>query len=150
MTNVTENPDGNKKPITSVLFVCTMNSIRSPIAEALVKDIFGTKIYCDSAGTREGDTDGFAMAVMAERKLSLENHKSKLVDDLEDLYFDVIITLSPQAHHKILDMTSSEFVEVEYWPTMDPSTIAGSRDQVLEAYRKLRDDLETRIRARFA
>jgi protein-tyrosine-phosphatase len=127
-----------------------MNSIRSPMAEALVKDICGTRIYCDSAGTREGDPDGFAISVMAERGLNLEHHKSKLVEDLDDLYFDLIVTLSPQAHHKVLDLTSSEFVEVEYWPTLDPSTIAGSRDQVLEAYRQLRDGLETKIRTKFA
>ena len=140
----------NKKPITSVLFVCTMNSIRSPMAELLVKDIYGTQIYCDSAGTSRGDFDGFALTVMAERGLSMESHKSKLLEDLEDLYFDLIITLSPQAHHKVLDLTSGEFVEVEYWPTLDPSTIAGSRDQVLEAYRQLRDGLEMKIRKKFA
>lgn len=149
MNTAPSNPDDTNKPITSVLFVCTMNSIRSPMAEQLVKDIYGTKMYCDSAGTSQGDTDGFALTVMAERGLSLENHKSKLIDDLEDLYFDLIITLSPQAHHKMLDLTSGEFVKVEYWPTMDPSTIAGSREQVLGGYRQLRDGLEARIRAKF-
>ena len=149
MNTALDNPDKSEKPITSVLFVCTMNSIRSPIAERLAKDICGTRIYCDSAGTKEGDIDGFAVAVMAERGLDLDRHKSKLVEDLDDLYFDLIITLSPMAHHKVLDLTSGEFVEVEYWPTMDPSTIAGSREQVLEAYRQLRDSLEARIRAKF-
>ncbi len=139
----------NNMPVTSVLFVCGMNAIRSPMAERLMKNICGTRIYCDSAGVSAGNHDGFAIAVMAERGLNMEAHNSKKLEDLEDFNFDLIITLSPEAHHKTLGLTSGEFVEVEYWPTMDPSTIAGSREQVLEAYRQVRDGLEERIRKKF-
>ena len=137
-------------PLTSVLFACTMNSIRSPMAERLFKNLLGATVYCDSVGIEEGETDGFAVAVMSERGLDMASHKSKRFDDLEDIYFDLIVTLSPQAHHKALDLAAGHAIEVEYWPTMDPSTVAGSRDQVLEAYRQVRDALEEKIRSRFA
>ena len=136
--------------VSSVLFACTMNSIRSPMAERLFKSLLGTTVYCDSVGIEEGETDGFAVAVMSERGLDMAGHKSKRFDDLEDIYFDLIITLSPQAHHKALDLAAGQAIGVEYWPTMDPSTVAGSRDQVLAAYRQTRDALEEKIRSRFA
>ena len=138
----------NKAP-SSVLFLCAMNAIRSPMAEYLMKDIFGTKIYAQSAGVREGETSGFAIAAMAARGVDMGGHKPKLLDDLGEDYFDVIITLSPEAHHRAMDLTRTDSVDVEYWPTEDPSTVAGNREQVLEAYSKVRDSLEQRIRERF-
>jgi len=141
------NPYENAR---SVLFVCGMNSIRSPMAERLLKDICGVKIYCDSAGVNAGEMDGFAVAVMKERGLSMESHVSKRLEDMDDHYFDLIITLAPPAHHQTLELTSGDSVEIEYWPTMDPSNVAGSRDQVLDAYRQVRDSLEKKIREKFA
>jgi len=70
--------------------------------------------------------------------------------ELEDSYFDLIVTLSPEAHHGALEFTRSQAVDVEYWPTMDPSTVAGNREQVLDAYRSVRDALDRKIRARFS
>ena len=154
MSGPSDNANGKEAaghaPVTSVLFACTMNSVRSPMAERLFKNLLGTTVYCDSAGIEDGDTDGFAVAVMGERGLDMVSHKSKRLDDLEDIYFDLIITLSPQAHHKALDLAAGQAIEVEYWPTMDPTTVAGSRDQVLAAYRQVRDALEQKIRGRFA
>ena len=144
------NDVAGSAPVTSVLFACTMNSIRSPMAERLFKNLLGATVYCDSVGIEEGETDGFAVAVMSERGLDMAGHKSKRFDDLEDICFDLIITLSPQAHHKALDLAAGQAIDVEYWPTMDPSTVAGSRDQVLAAYRQTRDALEEKIRSRFA
>ena len=146
-TNSTSKTDDDA--IRSVLFVCGMNAIRSPMAERLLKDICGVKIYCDSAGVNAGELDGFAIAVMNERGLKMDSHRPKRLADMEDTYFDLIITLSPEAHHQALDLTGGESVLIEYWPTMDPSTVAGSRDQVLDSYRQTRDSLEKRIRDRF-
>lgn len=137
------------KSVSSVLFVCGMNSIRSPMAERLLKELCGTTIFCDSAGANVGEPDGFAISVMKERGLDMESHNGKRVDELEDLYFDLIITLSPQAHHRVLDLTSSEAVDIEYWPTMDPSTVAGNREEILKAYRQVRDGLDEKIREKF-
>ena len=120
-------------PLTSVLFVCTMNSIRSPMAERILKALHGRRLFCDSAGTDAGEVDGFAVAVMAEKGLDMANHNVKTLEDLDDIYFDLIVTLSPQAHHRILDMTAGQAVDIEYWPTLDPSTVAGSRAQVRRA-----------------
>ncbi len=146
---MTPSEEKSAKPVSSVLFVCGMNCIRSPMAERLMKDLCGTSIYCDSAGANVGEPDGFAIAVMKERGLDMEAHKGKSVEDLQDLYFDLIITLSPEAHHRALDVASSEALEVEYWPTMDPSTVAGSREEILDAYRQVRDSLEQKIRQKF-
>ncbi|MCG6857547.1 MAG: protein-tyrosine-phosphatase [Salaquimonas sp.] len=134
----------------SVLFVCAMNAIRSPMAEYLTRHIFGDQIYVESAGVQAGNRDPFAEAVMAEAGMPFGEHTPSTLDDLADTYFDLIVTLSPEAHHRALEMTRSHAVEVEYWPTFDPSSVAGNREQVMAAYRQLRDTLEKRIRARFA
>lgn len=133
----------------SVLFVCAMNSIRSPMAEHLMKAAYGSRVFVDSAGIHAGDPDGFMISVMAEKGIDLAAHQPSTLDDMEDSYFDLIVTLAPEAHHRALEWTRSQAVDVEYWPTMDPSSVAGSREQVLEAYRQTRDMIDRRIRSRF-
>ena len=71
------------------------------------------------------------------------------VEDLEGLNFDLIVTLSPPAHHKALELTRIHAAEVEYWPTVDPTGVEGSREQQLDAYRAVRDEMLARIRERF-
>ena len=138
-----------KRP-TSVLFVCAMNAIRSPMAEYLTRHLFGDRIYVESVGVQAGARDPFAEAVMAEAGIALGAHTPTTLDDLADTYFDLIVTLSPEAHHRALEMTRSQAIDVEYWPTFDPSSVAGNRDQVMAAYRQTRDTLERRIRERFS
>lgn len=133
----------------SVLFVCALNSIRSPMAENLARALYGNDIYARSAGVSAGSADPFAAAVMAERGISMSDHLPVTLDDLGDSYFDLVVTLSPEAHHRVLQLLRSHAVDVEYWPTMDPSGVAGNREQVLDAYRQTRDRLEERIRKRF-
>lgn len=151
MSDLEKTPGGaaHSAPVSSVLFVCGMNAIRSPMAERLLKSMRGDRIYCDSAGAAAGDVDAFAQAVMAERGLSIATHTPKTLEDLPDIFFDLIVTLSPEAHHRALDLAAGQSIDVEYWPTMDPSTIAGSREQVIDAYRQVRDTLEAKIRKRF-
>ncbi len=133
----------------SVLFCCTQNSIRSPMAESLLKYLHGRRIYVDSVGVRASEIDGFAVAVMDEIGVDLAKHRPKTFDDLEDTSFDLIISLSPEAQHSAVEMTRTMACDVEYWPTMDPSVIEGSREERLEAYRAVRDTLLARIRERF-
>ena len=133
----------------SVLFCCTQNSIRSPMAEALLKYLHGKRIYVDSVGVRASEIDGFTVAVMDEIGIDLTKHRPKTFDDLEDTSFDLIISLSPEAQHSAVEMTRTMACDVEYWPTMDPSVIEGSREERLEAYREVRDALLARIRERF-
>ena len=137
----------------SVLFACAMNSIRSPMAESLLQQMFPHALYVRSAGVKKGEIDPFAVAVMAELGQDISTHKPITFEELEDwegLNFDLIITLSPEAHHKALDLTRTIAAEVEYWPTLDPTTIEGSREQRLDAYRGVRDQLLERIKARFS
>ena len=134
----------------SVLFACTMNAIRSPMAEGFLKFLHGTRIYVDSAGMRAREVDGFAVAVMEEMGIDISRHAAKTFDDLEDDLFDIVITLSPEAHHRALEMTRASSVEVELWNTFDPSIVEGNREQRLDAYRQVRDRIFQRIRSRFA
>ena len=133
----------------SVLFCCTMNALRSPMAEAILKHLHGRQIYVDSVGVRRGPIDEFAVAVMDELGIDLTKHKAKSFEDLEDGSFDLIISLSPEAQHRAVDMTRAMAAEVEFWNTFDPSVVEGSRETRLEAYRQVRDQLMRRILQRF-
>lgn len=126
-----------------------MNQIRSPMAEFLTKDIFGGKIYAQSAGLYKGDEDGFMQAVMRERGIDVSEHEPETLADLEDHFVDLVVTLTEQAHEASQDFFRDESVEIEHWPTVNPSIEVGRRDDVLQSYRKTRDILEKQIRARF-
>ena len=137
----------------AVLFACSFNAIRSPMAAAMLRQMLGSSIYVGSAGVRKGEPDPFAVAVMAEIGLDISRHKPltfEELDDLEGLNFDLILTLAPEAHHRALEITRTSAVDVEYWPTPDPSIVEGSREQRLEAYRAVRDQLLAHIGERFA
>jgi protein-tyrosine-phosphatase len=133
----------------AVLFACTSNAIRSPMAEAIAKRLLGRSVYVDSAGVRPGPADPFAVAAMAELGLDLARHRPKSFDELEDTSFDLIVTLSPEAQHRAVELTRVMDCQVEYWATFDPSVAEGGRDAVLGAYRAVRDGLFRRIRERF-
>jgi protein-tyrosine-phosphatase len=137
----------------SVLFACGFNSVRSPMAESLLQQMFPHALYVKSAGVKKGELDPFAVAVMSELGQDISTHKPITFEELEDwegLNFDLIITLSPEAHHKALELTRTLAADVEYWPTVDPTTTHGSREQKLAAYREVCDTLLMRIRKRFS
>ena len=136
----------------AVLFACGLNSVRSPMAASLLQQMFPHALYVKSAGVRKGELDPFAVAVMAELGQDISGHKPTTfeeLDELEGLNFDLIVTLSPPAHHKALELTRNMAADVEYWPTADPTATEGSREQRLNAYREVRDQLIARIRERF-
>jgi protein-tyrosine-phosphatase len=137
----------------AVLFACGLNSVRSPIAAGLFAQMFGRAVYVGSAGVRKGELDPFAVAVMEEVGIDISRHKPITLEELEDwegLNFDLIITLAPEAHHRALELTRTSAIDVEYWPTPDPTGAEGSRTQRLDAYREVRDLLSARLRERFA
>lgn len=140
---------GEKLP-GAVLFMCGMNAIRSPIAEALARHYLPKSVYIASAGVRRGERDPFVDAVLDEIGLTLGRHQPHILDDLEDDYFDLIVTLAPEAHHKALELTRSWPVEVEYWPTPDPTVATGTREQILDAYRGVRDHISKLVTSRLA
>lgn len=134
----------------AVLFACNMNSVRSPMAAALFRHLAGRRAYVESAGVRPAEEiDPFAAAVMDEIGIDISQHEPKGFDDLQDTTFDLVITLAPEAHHQALELTRTMAVDVEYWPTPDPTAAAGSREQILDVYRAVRDGLMKRIKARF-
>jgi len=134
---------------SAVLFACTMNSIRSPMAAAILRHFQGRDIFVDSVGVHSKDVDGFAVTVMDEIGIDISGHQSKTFDDLEDSSFDLVISLSPEAQHTAVDLTRYMACEVEFWHTFDPSVAEGSREERLDAYRKVRDELVTRIKEQF-
>jgi protein-tyrosine-phosphatase len=145
-----ETPPG-KKP-QSVLFACGFNSVRSPMAAGLFKQLIGPSTYVASAGVRKRDLDPFAVAVLEEIGVDIGRHRPMTFEELEDwegLNFDLIVTLAPEAHHKALELTRTIAAEVEYWPTPDPTAIEGTREQRLAAYREVREQLTERIKNRF-
>ncbi len=124
-----------------------MNAVRSPMAETLARSLLpGT--YVASAGIRPGERDPFVDAVLGEVGLSLGRHAPHSLDELEDDYFDLIVTLAPEAHHAALELTRSMAVDVMYWPTPDPSVATGTRDQILHSYRDVREHLRLLIEKR--
>lgn len=134
----------------SILFMCGMNAIRSPMAHVIARAILPQNVYVESAGIRQGDRDPFVDAVLAEKGLTLANREPQLFENLEDSYFDLIVTLAPEAHHTALEHIRHSSAEVEYWPMIDPTDVTGSREHILGAYRNVRDRLEKRIRDRFS
>jgi protein-tyrosine phosphatase len=133
----------------AVMFCCTMNAIRSPMAEGILKQLMGSKIYVDSVGARQGETDPMMVEVMKEIGVDMSGHNPKTFDELEDTSFDLIIALSPEAQHHAVELTRTMACDVEFWNTFDPTIIEGSREQRLDAYRQVRDHLRQRLEKRF-
>jgi protein-tyrosine-phosphatase len=133
----------------SVLFACNHNSIRSPMAAALLRRLHARRIFVDSVGLRAAPVDPFAVAVMEEMGIDIARHHSKTFEELEDTSFDLVISLTPQAQHRAVELTRTMACDVEFWPSFDPTAVDGSREKVLAAYRTLRDTLWRRLRERF-
>jgi len=136
----------------AVLFACNHNRVRSAMAEGLMKLMFGDRVYVDSCGLRleeDEDPDPFAVAVMDELGADMSRHRSKTFEELEEDSFDLVISLTPEAQHRAVELARHHAVDLEYWPTHDPTLVMGSREAVMDAYRETRDALAERIRARF-
>ena len=145
----------------AVLFACNLNRVRSPMAEALLKRLVGTCVFVDSCGLQHADptdedatgdgseADPFAEAVLAEVGCDLSAHRAKTFDDLEDSSFDLVISLTPEAQDRAVEIARARAADIEYWPTCDPTLVEGSREARLAAYREVRDALAQRIAERF-
>ncbi|MCQ0970379.1 low molecular weight phosphatase family protein [Paracoccus sp. TK19116] len=140
---------------TSVLFCCDHNAIRSPMAEGMMKKFYGHTAYVQSAGVKNDlEIDGFAIAVCQEIGVPLTNHRTRSFDEMQDWGddlggFDLIVALSPASQRLVLDMTRVFHLDIEYWPIMDPTGLADSREEKLKVYRATRDQIRDRILARF-
>lgn len=151
-------PPGTTRQPDAVLFCCNFNQVRSPMAEALLKRFAGTGIFVDSCGLRraafdpdedEMEVDPLAAEVMSELGVDLRRHRCKVFDELEDDSFDLVISLTPEAQHRAVELARGRSADIEYWPTLDPTLTEGSREHRLETYRQVRDGLAARIAKRF-
>lgn len=135
----------------AVLFACTMNSVRSPMAAAILRHLAGPRAYVESAGVKAGEPDPFVAAVMAEIGIDMSRHRPHTLGDLNDTSFDLVVTLSPEAHHQALELTRTMAFDVEYWPTLDATALLdqGNREQILAYYRSVRDQLFAKMKQRF-
>ena len=143
------------KNIQSVLFCCDHNAIRSPMAEGIFKKLYGKKIYVQSAGVRhDTEIDGFAIAVCSEINVTLERHQSRSFDEMEQWgddisSYDLIVALSPAAQRAALEYTRYCALEIEYWPSLDPTGLHEDRNSILNAYRTTMSQIMDRIVGRF-
>lgn len=134
----------------AVLFACNLNRVRSPMAEGLMKLLYGTRIYIDSCGMEPtGELDPFAVEVMREIGADLSRHHAKSFDALSPSAFDLVVALTPEAYDRATRSTHAAAVDIEYWPTPDPTEADGSREEKLQAYRATRDALRAHILRRF-
>ena len=139
----------------SVLFCCDHNSVRSPMAEGIMKQLYGTECYIQSVGVKNDlEIDGFSIAVCAELGVELSRHRSRSFDEMEDWgddlsSFDLVLALSPASQRRALDLTQFYHLDVEYWPILDPTGLGDNRDARLELYRQARDQIKDRLIARW-
>jgi len=141
---------------TSVLFCCDYNSVRSPMAEGILKKLHGTRIYVQSAGVKhELEIDGFSIAVCDEIGVTLTQHRTRSFEEMEDWGdridgYDLIVALSPASLRHAQEYTRYFAIEVEYWQIFDPTGIGETREEKLAAYRQARDQIQAKIEARFS
>jgi len=135
---------------SSILFACTWNSVRSPMAVGIMKNIAGNSINVDSVGVHKGAIDAFVVTILNEIGIDMSAHISKTFGDIDDTSFDLVISLSPEAQHSAVELTRTSNCNLEFWHTMDPSIISGNREARLDAYRTIRDQLHKRLSQRFS
>ena len=141
--------EDNQLTLKSILFICNINSIRSPMAEAILKLWFNKKIFIDSCGIRKGKIDHMAVEVMKEKGFDLSNHKTKIFSNLEDNYFDLIIAFTKEAYNEAVNLKKTEACEIELLNIPDASQTTGNRQQRLDSYRSVRDLLIEKLQNRF-
>ena len=141
--------EDNKSTLKSILFICNINSIRSPMAEAMLKLWFNKKIFIDSCGIRKGKIDHMSVEVMKEKGFDLSNHKTKIFSNLENNYFDLIIAFTKEAYDEAVHITKTQACEIELLNIPDASQTTGNRQQRLESYRSVRDLLIKKLQKRF-
>lgn len=138
------------RPITTVLFACNMNAVRSPMAAGLMNHYYGDRIRAHSAGVRQAEEiNGFSIAIMAELGIDITEHRPRTFADLDEVDIDLVVSLTPEAHHQAVELTHITPVEFEYWPTYDPTLTTGNREQIMSAFRVVRDGLLSKIETRF-
>ena len=139
----------------SILFCCDHNAVRSPMAEGIMKKLYGTGTYVQSVGViNDLEIDGFSIAVCEEIGVELSKHRSRSFDEMErwgdDLSsFDLIVALSPASQRRALELTRLFHLTVEYWPILDPTGIGETREMKLVSYRQTRDQIKSKLKEKW-
>ena len=139
----------------SILFCCDHNAVRSPMAEGIMKKLYGTGTYVQSVGViNDLEIDGFSIAVCDEIGVELSRHRSRSFDEMErwgdDLSsFDLIVALSPASQRRALELTRLFHLTVEYWAILDPTGIGETRETKLVSYRQTRDQILSKLRKKW-
>lgn len=131
----------------SILFACNMNSVRSPMAAALLRRAAGDALHVDSAGVYEGGLDPFVEMVMGDVGVDMSGHEPKTLDDIDLNRFDAVIVLTPEAAAKARRCLPR--AAIEFWDIENPSEERGGRDAILTAYARVRDELQAKLASRF-
>jgi protein-tyrosine-phosphatase len=129
----------------SILFACSVNGLRSPMAEAMARALLPGARIASAGVDAAAFVDGFAVAVMREKGFDISDHHPRSFEDLGPEPFDLVISLSPDAHHRARALTRAWNAEYQHWATPDPSGQSGTREMILEDYRKVRDSIEKRL-----
>ncbi|MDB0052194.1 low molecular weight phosphatase family protein [Ascidiaceihabitans sp.] len=139
----------------SVLFCCDHNAVRSPMAEGIMKQFYGTDTYVQSVGVKNDlEIDGFSIAVCQELNVELSRHRSRSFDEMEEWgedlsSFDLVLALSPASQRRALELTRFYHIDVEYWPILDPTGLGKTREAKLASYRQARDQIIERLQERW-
>ena len=139
----------------SVLFCCDHNAVRSPMAEGIMKQFYGTDTYVQSVGVKDDlEIDGFSIAVCQELNVELSRHRSRSFDEMEEWgedlsSFDLVLALSPASQRRALELTRFYHIDVEYWPILDPTGLGETREAKLASYRQARDQIIERLQQRW-
>jgi protein-tyrosine-phosphatase len=139
----------------SVLFCCDHNAVRSPMAEGIMKQFYGTDTYVQSVGVKNDlEIDGFSIAVCKELNVELSRHRSRSFDEMEEWgedlsSFDLVVALSPASQRRALELTRFYHIDVEYWPILDQTGLGESREAKLVSYRQARDQVIERLQERW-
>ena len=139
----------------SILFCCDHNAVRSPMAEGIMKKLFGTGTYVQSVGViNDLEIDGFSIAVCEEIDVELSRHRSRSFDEMEQWgdnlsSFDLIVALSPASQRRALELTRLFHLTVEYWHILDPTGIGETRETKLVSYRQTRDQIVNKLKEKW-
>ena len=127
-----------------VLFVCTHNSARSQMAEAMLNAWGEAKFAAFSAGTEATGIKPETIQVMDEIGISLDGHRSKTIDEFRGQRFEWFITVCDEAQKNCPVLPGVE--DVAHWSIEDPSLAEGTPEQRLAVFRQVRDDIRNRLR----
>ncbi len=135
-----------KPSLQAVMFICSLNAVRSPMAEALTRSRYGRHIYVDSAGLQKSERDPFMLAALREVGIEFDSDQPRVLEEVDYEGVDLVIALSPEAHERAKEMLRATAVELLYWPIPDATQVGGTREQRMTAFREVRETLEKRIR----